>query len=93
MEEGQMSQILPALFLIIAFVVLGTLGRPYLARLDHELSQLLRESKRHLPVYSAETVRGKEAEFIRDSLPRRFPTALAVIALLLLGAAAWWLSR
>ena len=58
-----------------------------------EVSQVLRELKRHMPVYSAETVQGKEAEFIRDGLPKRFPTALVVIALLLFGAVAWWLGR
>jgi hypothetical protein len=31
-----------------------------------------------LPVYSAETVRGREAEFIRDRLPTKFPTLLVV---------------
>jgi hypothetical protein len=57
------------------------------------VSQLLQELKRHMPVYSAETVRGKEAEFIRDGLPKPFPTILFVIALLLFGVVAWWLSR
>jgi hypothetical protein len=31
-----------------------------------------------LPLYSAETVQGKEAEFIRDRLPTKFPTVLVV---------------
>jgi hypothetical protein len=73
-----------------------------LVRLVHELSrfemlggellQLERELKHRLPVYSAETVQGREAEFIRDSLPVR-RIVLLVVALLVLGAAAGWLSH
>jgi hypothetical protein len=46
-----------------------------------------------MPVYSAETTNGKEAEFIRDRLPRRFPTVIAVVLAVFLAAAAWWISR
>ena len=77
-------------------VVLLIVGARQLSRFrvfPSETSRLLQELKRHLPVYSAETVQGKEAEFIRDGLPKRFPTALVVIAFLLFGAVAWWLSR
>jgi hypothetical protein len=69
----------------------GKLSR--LGVLGDELSHLAHELKRRTPVYSAETVLGREAEFIRDSLPKRFPTVLVVIALVLFGAVAWWLSR
>ena len=34
-----------------------------------------------------------EAELIRDSLPKRFPTALVAALLILFVAAAWWLTR
>jgi hypothetical protein len=61
--------------------------------LGAELAHVLNELKRHVPVYSAETVKGREAEFIRDELPKRFPVVLVVIALLVLSAVAWWLSR
>jgi hypothetical protein len=45
-------------------------------------------------VYSAETTRGKEAEFIREHLPRRSPKTLPVLlALGAFGAAVWWLTR
>jgi fumarate reductase subunit D len=77
-------------------VVLLFLGARQLSRFGvfpHELPHLLQELKRHMPVYSAETVEGKEAEFIRDELPKGFPAVLVVIGLLLLGAVAWWLSR
>jgi hypothetical protein len=46
-----------------------------------------------LKVYSAETVHGKEAEFIRERLPRKAPRALYLVLLLLIGALVWWLTR
>jgi hypothetical protein len=47
-----------------------------------------------LPVYSAETVQGKEAEFIRDRLPTKLPTLL-VIVVVTIGVllAIWWAMR
>ena len=41
--------------------------------------RLGRAARFRLRVYSAETVQGKEAEFIRDRLPTKFPTLLVVI--------------
>jgi hypothetical protein len=61
--------------------------------LERELSQLLHELKRRMPVYSAETVQGKEAEFIRDALPKKAPIVLLVVALVVFSAVAWWFSR
>lgn len=78
-----------AVVLLVRF--LQTLSR--VTGLDGELSQLERDLKRHIPVYSAETVQSREAEFIRDSLPRRFPVVLVVLGLLVFGVVAWWLSR
>jgi hypothetical protein len=46
-----------------------------------------------LPVFSAETVNGKEAEFIRERLPRKTPLALLALALLVFGVFVWWLTR
>jgi hypothetical protein len=75
-------------FLIIAVRALGNFG-DMTGALTHEL----REKMFHrLPVYSAETTRGKEAEFIRDRLPRKLPIAV-VIFFALYAAAAWWLTR
>jgi hypothetical protein len=45
--------------------------------------RLGRAARFRLPVYSAETVQGKEAEFIRDRLPVKFPTLLFVIVVTL----------
>jgi hypothetical protein len=39
-----------------------------------------RAARFRLPVYSAETVQGKEAEFIRDRLPLRWPVVLMMAA-------------
>ena len=46
-----------------------------------------------LKVYSAETIHGKEAEFIRERLPRKAPRARYVLLLLFIGVLVWWLTR
>jgi len=62
--------------------------------LGDQLSRGLDELKRHVPVYSAESVAGREAEFIRDELPKTPVRSLLVgIALLVLLVVAWWLTR
>jgi hypothetical protein len=48
---------------------------------------------RRLPVFSAQTVQGKEAEFIRQRLPRKAPRVRFVLALLFIGGLVWWLTR
>jgi hypothetical protein len=56
--------------------------------------RLGRVARFRLPVYSAETVQGKEAEFIRDRLPLKFPTLLFVIVVTLgLLLAIWYAMR
>ncbi|HUO67629.1 MAG TPA: hypothetical protein VMV37_08845 [Gammaproteobacteria bacterium] len=84
------AQQLASLLVIVLVIVagrhlrrLGGLGN--LARLRAELQRL--------PVYSAETIRHTEAEFIRDKRPKRFPTVLVVALYVLFAAAAWWLTR
>jgi len=76
-------------------IVLLIFGSRHISRLmrGEEVSHLLGELKRHMPVYSAETTRGTEAEFIRDRLPKRSPLAVALIAVVLFGAVAWWMSH
>jgi Sec-independent protein translocase protein TatA len=87
----------PLQLLIILVIVLLIFGTRHLRGLGEHADQLARELSdsvhRRMPVFSAETTRGKEAEFIRDRLPKRFPTALFVAALVLFAAAAWWLTR
>jgi Sec-independent protein translocase protein TatA len=46
-----------------------------------------------MPVYSAETTKGKEAEFIRDRLPTQFPPLVALVVVAILGAVMWWITR
>jgi len=75
------------ILLVIVLVVLGMHNRGwYWAQLQDELKSVF-------PVYSAETTQGKEAEFIKDSLPGRFPIWIVLIAVVLFGAVAWWLTR
>ncbi len=81
---------------ILLTIVLLIIGMRRLSRLgvqDNDLSHLLRELKRHMPVYSAETIQGREAEFIRDRLPEQLPALLVLLAVLVVGAFAWWLTR
>ena len=82
------AQQLAGLLVIVLVIVAG----PYLRRLGvyRDLARLQAELRR-LPVYSAETIRHKEAEFIRDKVPKRFPIALIVALCVLFAAAAYWL--
>jgi len=94
MHLNMSPQQLVAVLVVVALIV-GS-GR-YLRGLRGDADLLARELsdavQRRMPVYSAETTRGKEAEFIRDRLPNRFPTAIVVAVLVLFAAAAWWLTR
>ncbi len=95
----------PSLVLVavLAWIVFGLREPPsfwrqlrgQLEQLGNELDRRVDRERwmRRLPVFSAETVRGKEAEFIRERLPRRSPRALFVIALLVVGVLVWWLTR
>lgn len=35
----------------------------------------------------------KEAEFIRERLPKRLPATIVLVVIVIFGAAAWWLTR
>lgn len=48
---------------------------------------------RRLPVFAAETVRGKEAEFIRERVPRKAPLARFVVLMFLIGVFLWLFAR
>jgi hypothetical protein len=80
-----------ASLLVIVLIIVAARHLPHL--LGDELSRLRMEWLRHMPVYSAETTQGKEAEFIRDRLPTRFPYLLALGAVVAFGAVSWWLNR
>jgi hypothetical protein len=67
----------------------------HLDQLGNELDRRFDRERwlRRLPVFSAETVGGKEAEFIRERLPRKAPRARFVLLLVLVGVLVWWLTR
>ena len=74
---------------------LGRQLRNHLDQLGHELDRRVDRTRwrLRLPVFAAETIRGKEAEFIRERLPRGAPYARFVVLLLLIGVLAWWFAR
>ena len=83
------------LALVLLVVVLLLLGRNRLEQLDPSglARQLRHELDGRMPVYSAETTAGKEAEFIRDRLPKRVPWLVFFGVLIVVGALVWWLTR
>jgi hypothetical protein len=95
----------PALVLLaIVLLFVATLRDPplFFRQLRDQIEQLGLELDRHvdrnrwvlrLKVYSAETIHGKEAEFIRERLPRKAPRARAVLLLVVVGVIVWWLTR
>jgi hypothetical protein len=97
--------LLPAFVLLVLVVgLLASLRDPpsFWRQLRNQLDQLGNELDRRvdrerwvrrLPIYSAETVRGKEAEFIRERVPRKAPRARYVLLLLVIGVLVWWLTR
>jgi hypothetical protein len=97
--------LLPALVLlgIVVLFVASVRDPPsFLRQLRDHLEQLGRELDRRvdrnrlalrLKVYSAETIHGKEAEFIRERLPRKAPRARYVLLLVFVGVLVWWLTR
>jgi hypothetical protein len=99
------STFLPVLLLaaVLAWIVFSVRDPPsfwrqvreHLDQLGNELDRRVDRDRwvRRLPVFSAQTIRGKEAEFIRDRLPRKAPRALYMVLLLLIGVLVWWLTR
>ena len=82
--------------LIILVVVALIFGTRLLRGIDDDdgwLRSHLRKKLGRTPVYSAETTNSKEAEFIRDHLPKRLPTIIVLGAVLIVGAVVWWLTR
>jgi hypothetical protein len=100
------STFLPVLIVLalVALIVLAAGQAPpwFWRQLRDQLDQLGHELDRgidrerwwlRLPIFSAETVRGKEAEFIRERLPSKAPRARAVLLLIVVGVIVWWLAR
>jgi hypothetical protein len=80
--------------LLIILVILALMfGTRRLAGIGEDLRSQLHKDLGRMPVYLAETTNGKEAEFIRDRLPKRFPTSIVLVVVVLFGAVAWWLTR
>jgi hypothetical protein len=75
------------------FAVLGLIVLLSSRHIDGTLNQAVHELRQRFPVYSAETTNGKEAEFIRDRLPKRIPVWTLLIAVIVLGGLAWWLGQ
>ena len=69
--------------------------RDHIDQLGHELDRRVDRNRLalRLKVYSAETIHGKEAEFIRERLPRKAPRARYLLLLLFIGVLLWWLTR
>jgi len=69
--------------------------RDHIDQLGHELDRHVDRNRwaLRLKVYSAETIHGKEAEFIRERLPRKAPRARYLLLLLFIGVLLWWLTR
>jgi hypothetical protein len=79
-------------WLIVVVIVALVFGTRRFTRLEDDMSRLqLHKDVARMPVYSAETTSGKEAEFIRDRLPRRIPKLLILALAVILCAVAWWL--
>ena len=97
--------LLPALVLLalVVGVVMSVRDPPsFWRQLRDQIDQLSHELDRNvdrnrwalrLKVYSAETIHGKEAEFIRERLRRKAPLARFVVLLLLIGVFLWLFAR
>jgi|SRR5688572_1865619 len=98
------SEPLLVLLAVIVFIIFSWREPPssFWRQLRGQLDQLGFELDRRfdrnrwllrLPVFSAETIHGKEAEFIRERLPRKAPLARFVVLLLLMGVFLWLFAR
>ena len=76
---------------IIAIALLAIVWRRYGSEWLHLMKQLGDELLHRVPVYSAESIRRKEAEFIRDRLPKKLPVR-ALLFFVALAVIAWWVT-
>jgi Sec-independent protein translocase protein TatA len=91
-----MAHVLAQLFavlLLIALVTLANERRREIGEAVEALARELRDATRHFRLYSAETTRGREAEFIRDRLPKHLSTSVLIAFFVLCSVAIWWLTR
>jgi Sec-independent protein translocase protein TatA len=93
MDGISITQIL----LLVALALVVIAGRrflgPYGRSTEQMLSQLRDELMERRPVYSAETTKHREAEFIRDRLRNRRSGLITLLAILVGGVVLWWLMR
>ena len=101
-----LPQLLPQLLLVaVLLFVVSNLRQPpssfwrqlrgHLDQLGNELDRRFDRERwvRRVPIHSAESMRGREAELIRQRLARKAPRARFVLLLLLVGVLVWSLTR
>lgn len=84
---GRLS--LSQLLMVLAIIVIILLG---VRRRDGYWPQLVRELKTLFPVFSAETTKKQEAEFVRDSRPKRFPLWIIAATIILATLLMSWIA-
>ena len=85
-----MVDFLQVLIVVVLVLIIGFRT----GKLSWPITQLRNDLQGVFPVFSAETTRGKEAEFIRDRLPKRLPVWIMLfVTVVAFGAVALWLGR
>ena len=91
-----MPHVVVQVFAVLLLILLAILANERLREIDEVVESLardLRDATHHFRLYSAETTRGTEAEFIWDRLPKRLPKSVLIAFVVLCAAATWWLAR
>ena len=89
MQPSELAQFSAA---IITIALLVIVARRHGSEWLHLMKQLGDELLQRVPVYSAETIRRKEAEFIRDRVPKKLPVRALLLFFIVLAAIAWWVT-
>jgi hypothetical protein len=86
---------MPILLIVAWFLAMRYLGG-YWPNLHKEIGngcrRLSDEIRSVFPVFSAQTTENREAEFIPDRLPGRFPFWVALLAIIAISGLAWWIT-
>jgi hypothetical protein len=90
MQPSDFAQLLAV---IITIALLAIVGRRYGSEWLHLMKQLNDELLHRVPVYSAEAINRKEAEFIRDRLLKKLPVRAFLLFVVVVAAIAWWLTN